>query len=92
MSTPAADLNISPEICDWMPLPPEPKLSLPGCVLASAINSFTFAAGTEGCTTSTWPALATIEIGEKSAIGSKPRCLYKCGLVASVLLEEIRIV
>ena len=77
MSTPAAALNISPEMCDWMPLPPEPKLSLPGCDLASAISSFTFFAGTDGCTTSTCPALAIIEIGAKSVNASKAWCLYR---------------
>jgi len=77
MSTPAAALNISPEMCDWMPLPPEPKLSLPGCAFASAISSPTLFAATDGCTTSTCPALAIIEIGAKSVNTSNACCLYR---------------
>ncbi len=92
MSTPVAALNISPLMCDWMPLPPDPKFSCPGFAFASAMSSATVFAGTEGCTTSTWPALATIDTGAKSAMGSKPRRLYRCGLVASVLELEIRMV
>jgi hypothetical protein len=57
MFTPVIDLNISPLMCDWMPLPPEPKLSWPGRVFASVTSSATL--DTDGCTTSTWPAVAT---------------------------------
>ena len=72
MFTPTALLYISPLICDWMPLPPEPKLSWPGLAFSRAVNSATVLAAIDGCTTSTWPAAATIEIGAKSLIGSKP--------------------
>ena len=51
-----------------------------------AISSLTLFAGTEGCTTSTWPALATIVTGAKSFCGSKPRRLKRCGLIASAEL------
>ena len=38
-------------------------MSLPGLARASAVNSASVVAGTDGCTTSTWPALATIDTG-----------------------------
>ena len=52
------------------PLPAEAKLSAPGFARASAIRSFTFFAGTPGCTTSTNGSVAISEIGWKSLIGS----------------------
>ena len=47
------DLKSSPARCAPEPLPAEAKFSLPGCACASAINSLTLCAGTEGWTSST---------------------------------------
>ena len=52
------------------PLPAEPKVSLPGFALASAISSVTVFAGTDGCTTSTRGATCVRLTGAKSFTGS----------------------
>jgi hypothetical protein len=67
---PVRVLNISAEMCDWMPLPPEPYASAPGRAFASAISSATLATLTDGCTTSTCPAVATSDTGMKSPSAS----------------------
>ena len=57
------------------PTPPEPKLNSPGFAFASATNSCTVRAGTEGLITIIGAAVATIDTGAKSLNGSKPRRL-----------------
>ena len=57
------------------PAPAEAKLILPGWLLASAISSWTFFAGTPGFTISTIGAIANSAIGAKSFAGSYGRPL-----------------
>src|SRR5437879_7331673 len=54
MSTPVIILNISPAMWSEVPLPEAAKLSLPGLLFASAMNSATDFAGTEGFTIMTF--------------------------------------
>ncbi len=61
------DLNTSLVTCEVVPTPPEPAVRRSGLARASAISCATLVTGTEGCTTSTMPALATSEIGVNSA-------------------------
>ncbi len=82
MSTPAMDFNHSPDRRDWLPLPPEAKVSSPGRALASATNSRTFFAGTALCTTRMFEVMNTCEIGAKSFTGSYGS-LYRLGLMTS---------
>jgi len=53
MSMPAIDLKSSPARWPALPVLPEPKLSLPGCDFASAMNSATESAFIAGFTTRT---------------------------------------
>src|SRR5262249_58247662 len=53
MLTPAANLNSSPATCEVEPVPNDASVILPGLALASAINSGTELAATDGCTSST---------------------------------------
>ena len=53
-----------------LPTPPEAYCSLPGCFLASAMNSASVFAGSSGLTTSTFGAEARNAIGAKDLIGS----------------------
>lgn len=53
-----------------MPMPVEPKLSLPGLALAWATSSCAVRAGTRGLTTSTCGWLAIRATGVKSRTGS----------------------
>ena len=48
MSTRAMDLNSSAERCEAAPTPEEPKVSLAGLALASAMSSRMFCAATRG--------------------------------------------
>ena len=68
-STPACILNSSPPRCCGVPTPTEPKVSLFGEFLASAMNSCTVRAGRVGGTTMTKGTSATRLIGAKSVIG-----------------------
>src|ERR1700756_349920 len=52
------------------PGPNEATVTLPGLSLASARNSATLLAGTDGCTSSTWSTLVIALIGAKSLSGS----------------------
>ena len=67
---PAADLNISPDRCIAVPLPGEPKLSLPGFAFACATSCDTELTGRAGLTTRMVSPEAAIVIGAKSLIGS----------------------
>ncbi len=49
------DANSAPVTCGGLPMPAEAKCNLPGCALASAMNSFTVFAGTVGWMLSTLP-------------------------------------
>ncbi len=53
-------------MCTWLPVPAEPKLSLPGWDFARLISSFRFLAGTPGLTTTSIGPLATLVIKVKS--------------------------
>jgi hypothetical protein len=53
-----------------VPVPVEAKSSLPGSFLASAINSATECAGTEGFTSTKFGLVAIRPIGAKSFFGS----------------------
>ena len=64
--TPAIDANNSLITCAELPLPPLAKLSFFGCALASAINSFTVFAGSDGCTINTIGAEVVSVTGAKS--------------------------
>ena len=44
-------------------MPPDEKLIMPGCALASAMSSATDFAGTEGCTTRMFAVAATSATG-----------------------------
>ena len=81
--TPAATLNSSPAICMPTPVPPEAKLSLPGCDFAKSINSFTDFTGRLGCTSSTYGADAAKVIGVKSLLVSYGADFTRCGTIAS---------
>jgi hypothetical protein len=48
------------------PTPDEPKLILPGCAFAIAMNSFRFFAGNDGCTTKTFGSVPIIAMKAKS--------------------------
>src|SRR5258708_6481687 len=48
MSTPVTTLNVSPAMCEGIPLPPEPKCSCPRCALASAVRPLTPSPRTTG--------------------------------------------
>src|SRR5690349_9252373 len=52
MRVSVSDMSSSAARCEGAPLPPEPKLSLPGLAFASAISSRADLTGTEGCVTS----------------------------------------
>ena len=66
-------------MCCGLPLPPDEKSSWPGRAFASATNSFTFFAGTDGCTIITQVIAATMLTGSKLLIGSKLTFWYKLG-------------
>src|SRR5215470_11861167 len=53
MLTPALNLKSSPATCEVEPVPNDASVILPGLALASAINSGTELAATDGCTSST---------------------------------------
>jgi hypothetical protein len=63
---PAIWLNITSARWLVVPVPFEPKFRPPRVFLASATNSFTLRAGTDGCTVTTSGADATCVIGMKS--------------------------
>ena len=65
-STPVARRNISSERCGVVPMPACPA-GVPGFAFSSAISSPTFVAATDGCTTSTSGAAATLDTGAKSS-------------------------
>src|SRR5260221_622460 len=67
ISTPVIILNISPAIWSEVPLPEAAKLSLPGLLFASAMNSATDFAGTEGFTTMTFGMRAIIAVAARYA-------------------------
>ena len=71
MRTFAMVLKSSPARWLTVPVPDDAKLSLPGCALASAINSLTDFAGTAGCTRTISGTIAVCTTGEKSRTGSK---------------------
>ena len=62
----------SSSVARWLvlPAPLELKFSLPGLRRASAMNSLTFVAGTELCTTMMFWIAATSETGAKSLTAS----------------------
>src|SRR4029453_3160800 len=64
--------------------PATATLSLPGDFRATAINSLTDLAGTDGCTTRASGTEAISVIGAKSATGSYSSFLYKAALMACV--------
>ena len=82
----AASAKFSPAMCTWLPWPAEPKLSVPGFALASAISSCTFVAGTEGCTTTTMGPVATLVTGVSSFM-VKPAFL--CRLTLIVMAPDV---
>ena len=69
-STPIWIFRSSPERCCALPLPDEEKFSLPGFFFATAMNSRTFFAGKDGCTSSRLGAVANTATGAKSFTGS----------------------
>ena len=58
-------------MCCEVPEPADEKVISPGRLRASAIRSFTFFTGIDGCTTSMFGLVASRMIGAKSFIGSK---------------------
>src|SRR5258708_31747668 len=98
ISTPVIILNISPAIWSEVPLPEAAKLSLPGLLFASAMNSATDFAGTEGFTTMTFGMRAIIAVAARSFSKLKVRFVYRvsliacaavaCNLVCRLLLEK----
>ena len=64
--TPVSILNISADMWIEVPLPEDAKLILPGFAFASAMNSATDLAGTEGFTIITFGTSATIAAGARS--------------------------
>ena len=70
ISIPAFILKSSMERCGDAPTPEEPKLTLPGCALAYATNSFRVRIGIEGCTMKTFGTPPIIAGKAKSPIGS----------------------
>ena len=84
MSIFASTLNNSPDRCGLVPRPAEPKVMVPGFALASAMNSFTVFAGTDGCTVRMFGDSTTSEIGAKSRSASYGSFAYMLGLIASV--------
>src|SRR3954451_1537036 len=73
---PVADLNISPARCSELPLPIEPKLSLPGWDLPYSMNSLTVFTGSEGFTTRYNGVVKNIDTGAKSLVGSYGSCFW----------------
>src|SRR6476469_233621 len=61
-------------------------MSAPGLAFASAISSFTFFAGTEGCTDRICGLTANSDKGANEASLSYWSVLYRCGAIAKVLL------
>src|SRR5262249_62021505 len=57
--------------CPGEPNPPDEKLSLSGWVFSSATSPASDLAGTEGLTTSTWLAVASLITGAKSVSSRK---------------------
>ena len=63
MLVPVICWNMAAVRCEVEPLPCEAKVTLPGCALASAIRSFTLAAGRLVRTASTLIVVPRSEIG-----------------------------
>jgi hypothetical protein len=63
-------LKSSPARWFEVPLPPEPKFISPGLLFASAMNSLSVAAGTDGLVIITFGTVATRLTGAKSFTGS----------------------
>jgi hypothetical protein len=59
-------LRSSPAIWFELPSPLDPKLSVPGFALASAMSSLRFFAGSEGCAASTFAPCTHRAMGSKS--------------------------
>ncbi len=89
---PAASTKLSAAMCTCVPIPADPKLSLPGWALPSAMNSFSVFAGTAWFTTSTCGPLATLVTATKSCFASKGIFAYMCGFTVTMLPDVIRIV
>ena len=67
---PAFSKNSSPERCEEVPCPPEPKVSRPGLARALSTSSFRFFAGRSVRDHRMYGASATSVIGAKSRIVS----------------------
>ena len=83
-STPASCWNISPATREL--LLPLPNVILPGCALASAMNSRTLFAGLLLDTIMIWPPLPSPVTGMKSLTGSYGIFLKRCSFAACVVL------
>src|SRR5829696_3337408 len=83
ISTPVIDLNNSPARWPGAPAPLEENVSAPRLAFASAINSLTVFAGTEGCSASTFGTVATAVIGAKSFCTSYGSFSYRLGTIVS---------
>ena len=68
---PAASAKFSDARWTWLPTPAEPKLTLPGLALASAISSLTLLIAEDSGTTTSIGPLATLVIGARSFCVSK---------------------
>src|SRR5215210_7588417 len=77
--------SISSSVAKWLvlPVPDEPKLSLPGSLRARAMSSGVVLAGTWLETVSSIGPFATIATGEKPFTGSKGRLGWIAALVVN---------
>ncbi|MNC87478.1 hypothetical protein D3C83_32070 [compost metagenome] len=70
-----------------LPVPAEAIRISPGFTFASAMNSFTLRAGSEGCTASMSGTSDTSEVAAKSRSGSYAGWLVNTGLTVSEPLD-----
>src|SRR4051812_11357239 len=80
---PVSASSSAPARCVAEPTPVCENEIWPGDFFASAINSFTFFAGTDGCTTSIYGCVPTSDTGAKSFAGSYGSFLNRLGLIAT---------
>ena len=78
---PAMLFNSSPDKCEEVPRPPDPKFNVPGVALAYAMNCWTDWTGSDGCTTKIFGERDNSEIGVKSFCGSYGRFEYTAALI-----------
>src|SRR5262249_60264562 len=82
ISVPVAIWNITEERCDDVPMPEEPKFTLPGLAFRYATSSGTVFAGTFGLTNSRFGSTASSETGARSCSTSKLSLVYRKALMA----------